>query len=141
MASYLKKCATSLVLAKNYVAQWSADHLYSNEALIVPFPTIALFDPDRKIWSINVKAWVYLPFEGKKIKSYCSSLPNVVMRKIASTRSGEVTDKPNEEVQALETFPELNRNRNANNQEAVNDEDLDDQSYQISLGKLIIVSN
>jgi len=83
MASRLRKYITALASAKDYVAQWSADHVYADEALIVPFPTLAIFDPDRNVWSIHIKAWLYLPFEGKKLKSYLPSLPSFLTGKTA----------------------------------------------------------
>jgi hypothetical protein len=70
MVSYLKKYATAFLSAKNYIAQWSAERVYADEALIVPFPTLAIYDPDKDGWLIDIKAWLYLPFEGEKIKSY-----------------------------------------------------------------------
>jgi len=70
MVSYLKKYATAFSSAKHYVAQWSAERVYADEALIVPFPTLAIYDPDKDGWLMDIKAWLYLPFEGEKIKSY-----------------------------------------------------------------------
>jgi hypothetical protein len=94
MASRLKKYIAAFASAKEYVAQWSADHVYADEALIVPFPTLAIFNPERNVWSIHIKAWLYLPLEGKKIKSYLTSLPSVFTRKTAEkiNEDEELTD-------------------------------------------------
>ncbi len=73
MSHYLKKYVTAFASAKDYVTNWSADHFYADQALIVPFPTLARFDPSKQIWSVHIKAWLYLPFEGKKIKNYLSN--------------------------------------------------------------------
>ena len=78
MTSYLRKYVTALASAKDYVAQWSSDHVFADEALIVPFPTLAIYDPDRKIWSVCIKAWVYSPFQSKSLTSYLPSLPKFI---------------------------------------------------------------
>jgi hypothetical protein len=59
MTSYLRKYVTALASAKDYVAQWSSDHVFADEELIVPFPTLALFDPDKHVWCVHIKAWIY----------------------------------------------------------------------------------
>jgi hypothetical protein len=76
MTSYLRKYVTALASAKDYLAQWSSDHVFSDEELIVPFPTLAKFDPNKHVWSVHIKAWVYLPFQVKSLTSYLPSLPN-----------------------------------------------------------------
>jgi hypothetical protein len=91
MVSRLKKYVAALASAKEYVAQWSSEHVYANEALIIPFPTLAIFNPERNIWSVHIKAWLYLPFEGKKIKGYISSIPNVLTRKTAEKTTTDAT--------------------------------------------------
>ena len=91
MTSYLKKYVTAIASAKDYVAQWSSDHVYADEALIVPFPTLAIFDPTKDIWSVNIKAWLYLPFEGKKLKSYLPSLPSFIKKKPNETTNEDTT--------------------------------------------------
>lgn len=85
MTSYLRKYVTALASAKDYIAQWSSDHVFADEPLIVPFPTLAIFNPERKIWSVCIKAWVYLPFQNKSLKSYLPSLPKFI--------TGQKTDK------------------------------------------------
>lgn len=70
MTSYLRKYVTALASAKDYVAHWSADRVYVDEALIVPFPTLAIFDQKTKAWTVNIKAWLYLPFQSRSIKNY-----------------------------------------------------------------------
>ncbi|CAF1251058.1 unnamed protein product [Rotaria sordida] len=76
MTSYLRKYVTALASAKDYVAQWSSDHVYADEELIVPFPTLAIFDPSKNIWSVHIKAWIYLPIQTKSLTSYLPSLPS-----------------------------------------------------------------
>ena len=90
MTSYLRKYVTALASAKDYVAQWSSDHVFADELLVVPFPTLAIFDPHKHVWTIPVKAWVYLPFQSKSLTSYLPGLPNFL--------TGSKTAKPNEEV-------------------------------------------
>jgi len=76
MTSYLRKYVTALASAKDYIATWSSDHVYADEELIVPFPTIAVFNPDKHVWTVHIKAWVYLPFQSKSLTSYLPSLPS-----------------------------------------------------------------
>ncbi|CAF1344848.1 unnamed protein product [Adineta ricciae] len=76
MTSYLRKYVTALASARDYIAQWSSDHVYADEELIVPFPTLATYDAHRHRWSVHIKAWVYLPFQPKSITSYLPSLPS-----------------------------------------------------------------
>ncbi|CAF1198008.1 unnamed protein product [Rotaria sordida] len=81
MISYKRKYVSALVLAQDYMTQWSADNVYADEALIVPVPSLAVFDPNKNIWCIQIKAWLYLPFEEKKIKNYLSSLTTILTGK------------------------------------------------------------
>lgn len=90
MTSYLRKYVTALASAKDYVAQWSSDHVFADEPLVVPFPTLAIFDPVKHVWTVQIKAWVYLPFQSKSLTSYLPTLPNFL--------TGSKTAKPNEEV-------------------------------------------
>ena len=76
MTSYIRKYVTALASARDYIAQWSSDHVYADEELIVPFPTLATYDTHRHRWSVHIKAWVYLPFQPKSISSYLPSLPS-----------------------------------------------------------------
>ncbi|CAF0939602.1 unnamed protein product [Rotaria sp. Silwood1] len=76
MTSYLRKYVTALASAKDYIAQWSSDHVYADDELIVPFPTLAIFDPNKHIWSVHIKAWIYLPLQTKLLTSYLPSLPS-----------------------------------------------------------------
>lgn len=87
MTSYLRKYVTALASAKDYVAQWSSEHVYANEVLIVPFPTLAIFDPEKQTWTVQIKAWLYLPFEGKKLKSYLPALPSLFAGKPAENQA------------------------------------------------------
>ncbi|CAF3379917.1 unnamed protein product [Rotaria socialis] len=93
MTSYLKKSVVALASARTYIAQWSAEHVYADEALIIPFPTLAKFNPDKGVWSVQIKAWLYLPIEGNKLKIFFSSLPGRLMRKIESTKREDSVDK------------------------------------------------
>ena len=95
MTSRLKKYVTALTAARNYVTQWSADRVYADETLIVPFPTLAIYDPHRCVWLIDIKAWLYLPFDGKKIKGYFSSLPNKLFKKNDIAQSKDPNDDDN----------------------------------------------
>ncbi len=103
MTSYLRKYVTAFASAKDYVAQWSADHVYADEPLIVPFPTLAIFDPERCVWSIRIKAWLYLPFEGKKIKSYLPSFPSLppLPRFLTGKTEGTITDEEKKSTAAM----------------------------------------
>ncbi|UJR30867.1 hypothetical protein I4U23_018382 [Adineta vaga] len=76
MTSYIRKYVTALASAKDYIAQWSSDHVYADEELIVPFPTLAIFDAHKHAWLVHIKAWVYLPFQPKSLSSYLPSLPS-----------------------------------------------------------------
>jgi len=91
MTSYLRKYVTALASAKDYVAQWSSDHVFADEELIVPFPTLAIFEPDKHVWSIYINAWIYLPFQSKTITDYLPSLPSFL------TGSGNDKKETNEE--------------------------------------------
>lgn len=77
MTSYLRKYVTALASAKDYIAQWSSDHVFSDEELIVPFPTLAIFNPHKRVWLVRIKAWVYSPFQSKPLTSYLPSLPSL----------------------------------------------------------------
>jgi len=101
MSHYLKKYVTAFASAKDYVTNWSADHFYADQALIVPFPTLARFDPNKQVWSVHIKAWLYLPFEGKKIKNYLSSyLPH----KTDDTKNeGKVEESIDEDHKTVDT--------------------------------------
>ncbi|CAF2972434.1 unnamed protein product [Rotaria sp. Silwood2] len=92
MIDFIVLLASLLTLTKDYMAQWAADYVYADEALIVPFPSLAIFDPDTNIWRIQITAWLYLPFESKKIKSYLSSLPTILSGKT----EGNVEDSINQ---------------------------------------------
>ncbi|CAF5135099.1 unnamed protein product [Rotaria sp. Silwood1] len=72
---------SAVALTKDYMVQWAANNVYADEALIVPFPSLAIFDPDTKLWHIHIKAWLYLPFEIQKFKNYLSSLPSILTGK------------------------------------------------------------
>ncbi|CAF0935447.1 unnamed protein product [Adineta steineri] len=76
MTSYIRKYVTAVASAKDYIAQWSSDHVYSDEELIVPFPTLAIYDPHKHAWTVHIKAWVYVPFQAKSLTSYLPSLPS-----------------------------------------------------------------
>lgn len=89
MTSYLRKYVTALASAKDYIAQWSSDHVYADEELIVPFPTLAIFNPDRHLWEIDIKAWVYLPFQPKPLTSYLPSLPSFLKKKTSDDDDDE----------------------------------------------------
>ncbi|CAF0768844.1 unnamed protein product [Adineta ricciae] len=129
MTSYLKKYVTALASAKDYVAQWSSDHVYADEALIVPFPTLAIFDPTKHIWSVNIKAWLYLPFEGKKLKSYLPSLPSFITRKPNET-TNEDTTKINADDKLCASIPAEDNNNKIDEQ---NEEPPDDDMYEDAL--------
>jgi hypothetical protein len=91
MTSYLRKYVTALASAKDYIAQWSSDHVFSGEELIVPFPTLAIFDPDKHVWTVHIKAWVYLPFQDKSLKSYLPSLPKFLTGNKSEEKQVEVS--------------------------------------------------
>ena len=106
MTSRLRKYVTALASARDYVAQWSSDHIYADQALIVPFPTLAIFDPTTHVWSIQIKAWLYLPFEGRKLKSYLPSLPGFLTGKTDETKPEETTNEDSKKVDAEKNFKE-----------------------------------
>jgi hypothetical protein len=121
MASYLKKYVTAIASAKDYVTKWSSEQIYADEALIVPFPTLAIYDPNKQVWSINIKAWLYLPLEGKKLKNY---LPSILTRK-----TEEKTVKwSNEDNEKIDTAAAI-----AN--EETDDDDADDDLYEDALSE------
>ncbi|CAF1387007.1 unnamed protein product [Rotaria sordida] len=133
MTSNIKKYVTALASAKSYIAQWSADHVYADEALIVPFPTLAIFDPNKHIWSISIKAWLYLPFEGKKIKGYLSSV-------LSNKTDSKTNDEKNEDSitddngKGLKAAIRTALNKHINKQdESINDEDINDDVYEDAL--------
>lgn len=95
MTSQQRKYAAALISAKQFVSQWSAEHVYAQDALIVPFPTLAVYDPARQIWTVQIKAWLYLPFEGKKLKSYLPALTSYF-----SGKSAQKTDADDQKVDA-----------------------------------------
>lgn len=90
MTSYLRKYVTALASARDYVAQWSSEHVFADEELIVPFPTIARFNPEKRVWVVGIKAWVYLPFQTKSLSSYLPSLPTILTGKKVT----DTTKKP-----------------------------------------------
>jgi hypothetical protein len=126
MASHLKKYAAGLLSAKDYVAQWSADRVYADEALIVPFPTLAIFDPERSVWSIQIRAWLYLPFEGKKIKSYFASIPSFFKGGVKQEEKPEASIDEDQKLAAAIAIEENNK------QKELSDED----NYEDALGEL-----
>ena len=94
MTSYLRKYVTAVASAKDYIAQWSSEHVFADEPLIIPFPTLAIFDAERRVWSVHIKAWVYLPFQSKPLTNYLPSLPNLwTSAKPKENGSNEVVTK------------------------------------------------
>ncbi|CAF1479976.1 unnamed protein product [Rotaria magnacalcarata] len=79
MNSYLQKYIAALSSATDYIAQWSPDQVFADEEHIVPFPTLAIFDRNKQLWLVHVKAWVYLPMETKTFADYLSSLPSLLI--------------------------------------------------------------
>lgn len=141
MTYYLKKYVNALASAKDYVGQWSANHVYADEALIVPFPTLAIFDPNKHVWNIHIKAWLYLPFEGKKLKSY---LPSFLTGKTDGTKSEEKIDEStNEDDKKVDTekkrtaaiATEADRKIKKQEEESTDEEDVDDDIYEDALGE------
>lgn len=92
MTSYLRKYVTAIASARDYVAQWSSEHVYANEELIVPFPTIARFNPEKRAWIVNIKAWVYLPFQPKSLTSYLPSLPTILTGRKAADAAKKLAE-------------------------------------------------
>ena len=142
MTSYLRKYVTALASAKDYVAQWSSDHVFSDEPLIVPFPTLAIYDPERKIWSICVKAWVYQPFQSKSLKSYLPSLPKFITGGGQKTKAEDADLKVDEEKKevAAEVTKEIEKEKvkeaiaaEVEDDENENENDVDD-IYEDALG-------
>ncbi|CAF2402093.1 unnamed protein product [Rotaria sp. Silwood2] len=136
MTSYIRKYVTALASAKSYVAQWSADHVYADKALIVPFPTLAIFDPKKQTWLIHIKAWLYFPFEGKKIKGYLSSLPNILASK-TEEKTDDSTTKDNKKMDReknLNVFVDTEENKDIKKQDkSIDDEDENDDIYEDAL--------
>jgi len=107
MTSYLRKYVTALASAKDYLAQWSSDHVYADEELIVPFPTLAIFNPDKRIWEVNIRAWVYLPFQTKSLTSYLPSLPSFLMK-----NTNDESEKVDENEEKKTVSNEENQSKN-----------------------------
>jgi hypothetical protein len=104
MTSYLRKYVTALASARDYVANWSSEHVFADEELIVPFPTIAKFDPNKHVWVVDIKAWVYLPFQNIPLTNYLPSLPNIFTgSKTTENKPNESTNSDNEEKQSKES--------------------------------------
>ena len=133
MTSYLRKYVTALASAKDYVAQWSSEHVYANEVLIVPFPTLAIFDPEKHTWTVQIKAWLYLPFEGKKLKSYLPSLPSLFAGKPAE-KVAEDQSKVDAEKQAV-AVRATEETKHDESPEEKSDDNEDDDIYEDALRK------
>jgi hypothetical protein len=117
MTSYLRKYVTALASAKDYIAQWSSDHVYADEELIVPFPTIAIFDPDKHVWTVHIKAWVYLPFQPKSFTNILPSLPTS-LPSLSSFLGGNKKDEDK-----TEEFVDAKDKPTENTQTVFNDDD------------------
>ena len=117
MTSYLRKYVTALASAKDYIAQWSSDHVYADEELIVPFPTIAIFDPDKHVWTVHIKAWIYLPFQPKSFTNILPSLPTS-LPSLPSFLGGSKKDEDK-----TEEFVDAKDKPNENEQTVFNDDD------------------
>ncbi|CAF3393817.1 unnamed protein product [Rotaria socialis] len=79
MTSYLQKYIAALSSATDYISQWSPNQALADEEHIVPFPTLAIFDRNKQIWLVHVKAWIYLPIETKTLADYLSSLSSLLI--------------------------------------------------------------
>jgi hypothetical protein len=120
MTSYLRKYVTALASARDYVAQWSSDHVYADEELIVPFPTLAIFDPDKHVWTVHIKAWIYLPLQAKSLTSLLPSLPrlftshknNATKNEENSEKSMNSKDEHNDDEKKKTIFNETENNTN-----------------------------
>jgi hypothetical protein len=135
MTSYIRKYVTALASAKDYVSQWSSDHVYADDALIVPFPTLAIFNPDKDNWSVHIKAWLYLPFEGKKIKSYIPSLRSFLPGKTTETQesSNEIdTEKKLTATVAIQENDRIKKQEESVEKKTDEDDD-DDDMYEDAL--------
>jgi hypothetical protein len=112
MTSYLRKYVTALASARDYIAHWSSEHIYADEELIIPFPTIARFNPDKHVWIVDIKAWVYLPFQTKSLTSYLPSLPSIFTgTKNAEIKADETTDSNNDNKTKKTIFNEQDQNK------------------------------
>lgn len=102
MTSYLRKYITALAAAKDYIAQWSSEHLFADEELIVPFPTLAIFDPNKNIWFVRIKAWIYVPLQTNTLKTYLPTLPSFL-----TSNKNEKTNNKEDQNEIIKTS-ELN---------------------------------
>lgn len=148
MTSYLRKYVTALASAKDYIAQWSSEHVFADEPLIVPFPTLAIYHPERQVWSVCIKAWVYLPLQSKSLKSYLPSLPKFITGRknegAVESKSDMKVDEEKKEI-AHEVTKEIEKEKveeaiamdnaddNNNEDEMINENDVDD-IYEDALG-------
>jgi hypothetical protein len=116
---------TAFASAKDYVTHWSADHFYADQALIVPFPTLATFDANKQVWSVHIKAWLYLPFEGKKIKNYLSSyLPHKTDETKSEVKVEESVDEDHKTVdREKKRTAAIAIEENKKTEESIDDED------------------
>jgi len=124
MTSYLRKYVTALASAKDYVAQWSSDHVFADEELIVPFPTLAIFEPDKHVWSIYINAWIYLPFQSKTITDYLPSLPSFL--------TGSGNDKKETSEESIKSNDEDEHNQTKESTNVTVDKDKKDAAATAS---------
>lgn len=131
MTSYLRKYVTALASARDYIAQWSSEHVFADEELIVPFPTIAIFNPDKHVWVVDIKAWVYLPFQPKSFTSYLPSLPSIfVGNKNAEIKTTETTDSNNDNKTKKTSCNEEDENKLTTNDKV--DQDKKDSAAAVN---------
>ncbi|CAF4029947.1 unnamed protein product [Rotaria sp. Silwood1] len=89
MTTYLRKYVNSLASAKEYIAQWLSNHVLGNEELFISFPTLLMFDRKKHIYSVHIKARIFLILQTKSLTSYFSSLLSLL--------TGSKSDETNNE--------------------------------------------
>lgn len=100
MSSYFRKYAKAINSARTFVSQWSSERVFAVQPLIVPFPTLAVFDPHENIWSIQIKAWVYFPFQNKSLKN---SLPSTTDVRTTNLENSQDIESLNQDQLLQET--------------------------------------
>lgn len=130
MSTKWKKYVTALIAAKEYVTEWSAEQLYADEILVVPFPTLAIYDPEQSMWSVQVRAWLYAPFQNKKWKDYFKSLMQRVKKRREEKALEPVSSKADNEKKTFVARWTKKEEKSTDDEQEDNEE-----MFRVALGK------